>query len=128
MREAVDQAIGNSVAKKLGVLIAAIGDKWQHSDRIDGDGVTRSLVVIDGCRHHERNNKENGSGDGSLPTPPFPMRHTDDSDNSSRFSRFRVPLQPLQIGANVGSVLVTQISILPQRLLDDLFQLQRYFS
>ena len=39
--------------------------------------------------------------------------------------RFGIPLQPLQVGAHVGGVLVAQVAVFLQRLVDDLFQLRR---
>ncbi len=37
----------------------------------------------------------------------------------------RIALQPLQVGPHVGGMLVSHISILLQRLVDDVFQLGR---
>ena len=39
--------------------------------------------------------------------------------------RFRIALQPLEVGAQIGGMLVTQIAILLQRLVDDVFELRR---
>ena len=41
-------------------------------------------------------------------------------------SRFGVPLQPLQVGAHVGGVLIAQIAVFLQRLDDDVFQFGRH--
>ena len=38
-------------------------------------------------------------------------------------ARIRVALQPLEVSADIGSVLVAQVAVLLQGLLDDLFQL-----
>ena len=42
--------------------------------------------------------------------------------SSRRLVRFRIPLEPLQIGSHVGRMLIAQIAVLLQSLVDDPFQ------
>src|ERR1022692_1895891 len=43
-----------------------------------------------------------------------------------RFARFRIALQPLQLGTYFGGVLITEFTIFLQRTVDDVFQFGWY--
>ena len=121
--EAGDQRFGEPVAEEIGVRVAARVGERQHRD---GSDLRRAcLGAPEPCPRRRCDHQGRRSCD-----PIFPGRDFWRNGRQCRhgFPRFGVALQPLQIRAHVGCVLVAQIAIFLQSFVDDLVQLGRHFG
>jgi hypothetical protein len=123
LRQTVDEAVSNAITEELCILIVAVGGDWQNCHGINRAVFACVLIRIKNRRADHQGNKytANGPDDGSLAAPPRLFRQIGTTDRGS-FPCFSVSLQPLQVGANIGGVLVTKAAVFFQTLRDDPFQ------
>src|ERR1700722_8743485 len=86
----------------------------------------RAVIEASGCEGDEQGRGRSIAADLCSGWRDECVRpHASRSGTRRRSTTGFVPLQPLQVGANIGSMLVTQLEIFLQRLIDDGFHLWR---
>ena len=132
VRQIVDQRFGDAVAQVVGFGIAADVGERQHRQRID---LRRLGALAHGrarpATQHGRRAQQRATKDAAYAMPARRCTafcrggRIAGQPRGDRICRFRIALQPLQVGAHIGRALVAQVAIFLQRLADDALKLRR---
>jgi hypothetical protein len=117
LREAVDQVLRDAVAEIFGVAVGAHVHERHHCQGVDRLWARREV-----SHRYGRNRDHRQSKDPSVPGIPVHGERGRGGLRRDRAAGIRVPLQTLQIRAQFRSGLAPHVSILLQRLADDMFQ------
>src|SRR5437868_7694737 len=124
MRKVTYQRFRDAITQVIRIGISTDVGEGKYGNRIDLCCSARAHEPSANC-HHPDKSKAGGCDEPELTSfERFVSRSLSCNDSSG----LGIALQPLQIGANVGGMLITKMAVFLKGLVDDRFELRWYIG